>query len=302
MPKMLVNSLNFYYETHGEGEALVFIHGLGSSTQDWERQLDYFSSRYQVILFDVRGHGQTDKPPGPYSVPLFAQDLAGLLDTLGIPAAHICGISMGGMIAFQMAVYYPEMVKTLTVVNSGADLVPKSFSDRWNIFQRLVIFRLLSMEKIGETLAKRIFIKPEQEELRTVFETKQIKVHFDLAKLPVMIQADAPKLSRAFYNAFNNAVTFTPDGGKVVVNVSHDAAHAHVSIKDSGPGIPIEQLETIFDRFYQVEGHMTRSFGGMGLGLPIARAMVEMHGGKMWAESAGPGTGTTVLFTLPLAG
>jgi pimeloyl-ACP methyl ester carboxylesterase len=169
MPKMLVNSLNVYYETHGEGESLVFIHGLGSSTQDWERQLDYFSSRYQVILVDVRGHGQTDKPPGPYSVPLFAQDLAGLLDTLGIPSAHICGISMGGMIAFQMAVDYPKMVKTLTVVNSGADLVPKNLNDRWKIFQRLVIFRLLSMEKIGETLSKRIFIKPEQEELRTVF-------------------------------------------------------------------------------------------------------------------------------------
>ncbi|MEN8242100.1 MAG: GAF domain-containing sensor histidine kinase [Chloroflexota bacterium] len=139
-------------------------------------------------------------------------------------------------------------------------------------------------------------------EMLTVFETKQIKVHFDLAKLPVMINADENKLGRAFYNAFNNAVNFTPEGGKVIVNVSHDAAHAHVSIKDSGPGIPAEELETIFDRFYQVESHMTRSFGGMGLGLPIARAMVELHGGRMWAESGGPGTGATILFTLPLAG
>jgi pimeloyl-ACP methyl ester carboxylesterase len=169
MPKMMVNGLNVYYEAHGEGEPLVFIHGLGSSTQDWEHQLAYFSTRYQVVLVDVRGHGQTDKPAGPYSVPLFAQDLAGLMEALGIPAAHVCGISMGGMIAFQMAGDYPEMVKTLTVVNSGAGLVPDSFRDRWNIFQRLVIFRLLSMEMIGETLAKRIFIKTEQEELRTVF-------------------------------------------------------------------------------------------------------------------------------------
>lgn len=139
-------------------------------------------------------------------------------------------------------------------------------------------------------------------ELLTVFQTKFIQVHFDLAKLPVKINADAGKLSRAFYNAFNNAANFTPKGGKVTVSVSHDAAHAHVSIKDSGPGIPAEDLEHIFDRFYQVEGHMTRSVGGMGLGLSIARAMVELHGGRMWAESAGAGTGATILFTFPLVG
>lgn len=169
MSKLMVNDLNIYYEVHGEGEPLVFLHGLGSSTRDWERQINYFSARYKVILADVRGHGQTDKPSGDYSVPLFANDMAGLMDSLGIPAAHICGISMGGMIAFQMAVTYPELVKTMTVVNCGADMVPDSFKDRWNFFQRLVIFRLLSMKKIGETLSKRMFIKPEQENLRSVF-------------------------------------------------------------------------------------------------------------------------------------
>jgi signal transduction histidine kinase len=139
-------------------------------------------------------------------------------------------------------------------------------------------------------------------QLINVFQTKFIKVHFDLAKIPVKVNADSAKLGRAFYNTLNNAANFTPKGGSVNVKVSHDAVHAHVTIKDSGPGIPAADLEHIFDRFYQVEGHMTRSFGGIGLGLPIARAMVELHGGKMWAESPGPGEGTTVLFTLPLAG
>jgi pimeloyl-ACP methyl ester carboxylesterase len=169
MPKILVNDLNIFYEIHGEGEILIFIHGLGSSSQDWEKQIDDFSTRYKVILVDMRGHGQTDKPSGQYSVPIFARDLAGLMDSLEIQVAHICGISMGGMIAFQMAVDYPERVKTLTVVNCGADLVPDSLQDRWNIFQRLVVFRLLSMRKIGQTLSKRLFIKPEQEDLRSVF-------------------------------------------------------------------------------------------------------------------------------------
>lgn len=169
MPKIKVNDLNIYYEIHGQGEPLVLIHGLGSSSQDWAYQLDHFSSRYKVLVYDVRGHGQSDKPPGPYGVPIFTQELAELMGALDIPAAHICGISMGGMITFQMAVDYPEMVKTLTIVNSRADLVPNTFREYWNVFQRLLVFRLLSMEKIADTLSRRIFIKPEHEEQRLLF-------------------------------------------------------------------------------------------------------------------------------------
>lgn len=169
MPKIQINELNTYYEIHGQGEPLVLIHGLGSSSQDWAYQLDHLSSRYKVLIYDVRGHGQSDKPPGPYGVPIYAEDLAELMKALDIPAAHICGISMGGMIAFQMGVDYPEMVKTLTVVNSRADLVPDTLGERWNVFQRLVVFRLLSMERIAETLSRRMFIKPEHEEQRLLF-------------------------------------------------------------------------------------------------------------------------------------
>jgi pimeloyl-ACP methyl ester carboxylesterase len=169
MPKIKINDLNMYYEIHGQGEPLVLIHGLGSSSRDWEYQLEYFASSYKVLIYDVRGHGQSDKPPGPYGVPIFTQDLAELMKALDISAAHICGISMGGMIAFQMGVDYPEMVKTLTIVNSRADLVPDTLGERWNIFQRLVVFRLLSMEKIAETLSRRMFIKPALEEQRLLF-------------------------------------------------------------------------------------------------------------------------------------
>jgi signal transduction histidine kinase len=139
-------------------------------------------------------------------------------------------------------------------------------------------------------------------ELLKSFQAKEIQVEFDLDKKPVMVEADAEKLSRAFYNAFNNAAVYTPEGGTVMVQVHADGRSAVVSITDSGVGIPKKELESVFDRFYQVESHMTRSFGGMGLGLPIARAMVELHGGRMWAESEGKGKGTTIKITLPLAG
>ncbi len=119
MPTTLSNGIKLYYEVNGTGQPLVLIHGLGSSTRDWEVQVREFSKTYQVVAFDLRGHGRSDKPAGPYTIPLFAADTAGLLKALGIQSAHIVGISLGGSVAFQFAVDCPAMVKTLTIVNSA---------------------------------------------------------------------------------------------------------------------------------------------------------------------------------------
>ena len=177
MPKIKTGNINTYYELEGEGETLVFIHGLGSSTEDWVIQSEFFAKDFQVLRYDVRGHGQSDKPAGAYSVPLFAEDLHDLLDALDIEKAHIVGLSMGGWIAFQFSLDYPNMVNSLTIVNSWADMRLKSFSDRVNYFQRTIIFKFLSMRKIGEILGAKLFIKPEHEALRQDFIEKWAKNH-----------------------------------------------------------------------------------------------------------------------------
>ncbi len=177
MTTMKIGDIDLYYEIHGRGESVVFIHGLGSSSRDWAFQKEYFSKEYQVIAYDVRGHGQSDKPRGPYSVTMFAADLAGLLSKLEVKNAHIVGLSMGGWIAFQFAVDFPEYVKSLTIVNSWADMRPKNFQDRWMLFKRNVIFRIFSMRKIGEKLAEGLFIKPEQFELRRSFADSWAENH-----------------------------------------------------------------------------------------------------------------------------
>jgi len=122
-----------------------------------------------VVVFDVRGHGRSDKPPGPYSVPLFAQDAAALIRALEAAPAHVVGISMGGMIALQLAVDEPALVRSLVVVNSGPELVVRTFRERLMILQRFLIVRLLGMRKMGEVLSQRLFPRPDQAPLRQMF-------------------------------------------------------------------------------------------------------------------------------------
>lgn len=169
MPKLHVRDIDLYYEINGQGQPLLFIHGVGSSARDWGAQVAFFSQRYQVVTVDVRGHGQSDKPPGPYGIPLFAADTAELIKSLGIAPAHVVGLSLGGMIAFQLTVGTPDLVKSLVIVNSGPEFVIRTFKGYLQVFQRLLIVRLLGMRKMGQVLGKRLFPKPEHEELRQVF-------------------------------------------------------------------------------------------------------------------------------------
>ena len=102
-----------YYETFGEGHPLVLIRGLGSNADHWYQQAPVLSREYKVILFDNRGVARSSEPGGEFSVFMMAQDTLGLLDSLGIKKAHVFGLSMGGMIAQEMAINYPDRVSSL---------------------------------------------------------------------------------------------------------------------------------------------------------------------------------------------
>ncbi|MCA9958095.1 MAG: alpha/beta fold hydrolase, partial [Anaerolineales bacterium] len=111
MPYQQVGDIQLYYEIHGTGEPVLLLHGLGSSVEDWELQLPLFSQKYQVVVVDVRGHGRSGKPSGPYSVPQFAADITAFIEQLGLAPLHMLGLSMGGMIAFQTAVDRPDLLR-----------------------------------------------------------------------------------------------------------------------------------------------------------------------------------------------
>lgn len=112
------------------------------------------------------------------------------------------------------------------------------------------------------------------------------------------VEGDEDKLTQVLDNIISNAMKYSPQGGKITFKMEEKEDHIVISVSDQGMGIPKENLQQIFERFYRVDKARTRKLGGTGLGLAIAKEMVEAHGGEIWAESI-EGKGTTVTFTLP---
>ena len=113
MPTAKVGDVNIYYESHGDGEALLLIMGYGAYSGHWAPVIPHFSREYRVIVFDNRGTGRSDKPNMPYTIKMMADDAKGVLDAVGIDSAHVLGESMGGMIAQEVALNYPNKVISL---------------------------------------------------------------------------------------------------------------------------------------------------------------------------------------------
>jgi 3-oxoadipate enol-lactonase len=150
-----INGIRCFYEFDGEGEEVVaLIHALGTGHWMWDRQVEVLRPHFRVLRYDVRGHGQTDKPPGPYSLELFAEDLTALLDMLGIPAAHLVGLSMGGMIAQTFALNYPDRVKSLVLADTSSRYPPES---RQQFEERAKIAETQGIEPLIEPALERWF-------------------------------------------------------------------------------------------------------------------------------------------------
>jgi pimeloyl-ACP methyl ester carboxylesterase len=133
MPIANVNGININYSVWGQGDPLIIIMGLGSAKIRWGFQLGPFRKYYRTITFDNRGVGKSDKPTGPYTIKMMADDVIGLMDHLGIEKAHIFGGSMGGMIAQELAINHPERVNKLVLACTFARRDEKSgFSSEIN--------------------------------------------------------------------------------------------------------------------------------------------------------------------------
>jgi len=127
MRKLRVNDVELYYELHGpkDADVLVLSNGILMSTASWAFQTPVLSKHYRLLLYDCRGMWQSDHPPGPYSMEMHADDLAGLLDGLGIERAHVGGISYGGEISLAFALLHPERTRSLIIADAVSHVEPQ---------------------------------------------------------------------------------------------------------------------------------------------------------------------------------
>lgn len=116
-----------------------------------------------------------------------------------------------------------------------------------------------------------------------------------------MVNVDIDKTALAFGNIVGNALRFSPEGSEITIGVTKDVDQVLAWVHDRGIGIPVDKLQKIFDEFYQIEPPNTRHYGGLGIGLTIAKGLIEVQGGRIWAESEGKGMGSTFKVLLPMA-
>jgi signal transduction histidine kinase len=136
--------------------------------------------------------------------------------------------------------------------------------------------------------------------VRPSADANGIRLQLTLDQQAGPVSGDAARLQQVFWNLLTNAVKFTPAGGRVHVVLERVNSHVEVSVEDTGQGIPAEFLPAVFERFRQLDASTARRHGGLGLGLSIARSLVEMHGGSVRVKSAGEGLGATFIVSLPL--
>jgi signal transduction histidine kinase len=140
------------------------------------------------------------------------------------------------------------------------------------------------------------------EATRPFIDERRHALMINLARLPLWTDADFTRLAQVFANLLNNAAKYTGSGGLIRVSAAESGSWATVTISDSGTGIEPELLPSVFEMFTQLQAHRDRTYGGLGIGLTLARRLVELHGGTIEAKSEGTGRGSSFVVRLPLAG
>ncbi|MCB0254843.1 MAG: alpha/beta fold hydrolase [Anaerolineae bacterium] len=161
------DTIDLAYAEAGAGEPLVFIHGLGGSRADWELQVPSLAPPYRVITPDLRGHGLSPKPAGPYRIELFAADVAMLLRRIVARPAHVVGLSLGGAVAQQLALDAPDLVRSLVLVNTAARFMSAGWRKRLMGVRRFAATYLGGMQAVAEDVAQQLFPRLEQAALRS---------------------------------------------------------------------------------------------------------------------------------------
>jgi signal transduction histidine kinase len=185
---------------------------------------------------------------------------------------------------------------------SAVEVIHKHGKILQGMIDSILDYTRLAFEKVkleSEVFSINSLMAEMLREMNLQFEGKKITLHASLPKEDIMVDADKGMVRRIFANLLGNAVRHTPEGGRVEVTIDKNEEMVRVSVQDNGVGIPKKRLSKIFDKFYIIKDEQARLSRRLGLGLYIAKNFVEVHGGKIWAESEGEGKGARFIFTLP---
>jgi len=192
----------------------------------------------------------------------------------------------------------PELVRAGKAIRRQAEHLARLLDDLLDV-ARIASGRIeLDREHVDLRGAAELAVETQQHRL----DGKRQRVHLSLPEAPVTVIGDAVRLQQVLGNLVNNASKYTPAGGSIWVTVGRDDGEAVLRVRDDGTGIPSDKLESIFDLFIQGNPTLARTEGGLGIGLTLVRRVVELHGGRVRATSAGPARGAEFIVHLPLAG
>lgn len=186
--------------------------------------------------------------------------------------------------------------RALSIIERNAKIQAQLIDDLLDVSR--ILRGKLSLEQEPVDLSS--VIDAATETVRLSASAKAIQIRKTPPPVPAIVLGDASRLQQVCWNLLSNAIKFTPEGGHIEIEASCTNNTVQLSVCDTGQGIAADFLPQVFDRFRQQDTTLTRQFGGLGLGLAIVRHLVELHGGRVWAESPGEGLGATFTVALPL--
>ena len=180
----------------------------------------------------------------------------------------------------------------------GAAAQMRSLLDQMN---NLTLLQADEMEMRQMKISIQDVLNFAVDEIKYSAARRDMQLVFAFQDDPIYVNVDAEKTALAFVNLLNNAIRFSPEGSEITIGAVKQDKLVMVWIQDHGIGIPVDKLQKIFEEFYQIEPPNTRHYGGLGIGLTIAKGLIEAQGGRIWAESQGAGQGSTFKVLLPTA-
>ncbi len=179
----------------------------------------------------------------------------------------------------------------------GAALQMRSVLDQMN---NLTLLQSDEMEMRRMKISIQSVLNFALDEIKYSASRRDMQLSLNFPDDPLYVNVDPEKTALAFVNLLNNAIRFSPEGGEILLGAAAEGEDVLIWVRDRGIGIPSDKLEKVFEEFYQIEPLHSRTYGGLGIGLTIAKGIVEAQGGRIWAESAGEGQGATFKVKLRL--